>query len=38
MFAQIVRAFATKAKTVGENGIEDWAGVSPLTFVREFLT
>jgi hypothetical protein len=37
MFAQIVRAFAHKARTVqaGEHG---WGGVSPLQFVREFLT
>jgi hypothetical protein len=36
MFAQIVRAFAHKARTVqaGEHG---WGGVSPLQFVREFL-
>jgi hypothetical protein len=37
MFAQIVRAFAHKARSVqiGERG---WSGVSPLQFVREFLT
>jgi hypothetical protein len=36
MFAQIVRAFAHKARAVpgGEHG---WSGVSPLQFVREFL-
>lgn len=36
MFAQIVRAFAHKARAVpsGEHG---WTGVSPLQFVREFL-
>jgi hypothetical protein len=36
MFAQIVRAFAHKARAVpsGEHG---WNGVSPLQFVREFL-
>jgi hypothetical protein len=37
MFAQIVRAFAHKARTVqaGEHG---WNGIPPLQFVREFLT
>jgi hypothetical protein len=37
MFAQIVRAFAHKARAVqaGEHG---WTGISPLQFVREFLT
>jgi hypothetical protein len=37
MFAQIVRAFAVKAKSVGQNGDEQWAAVSPLAFVREFM-
>jgi hypothetical protein len=37
MFAQIVRAFAHKARAfqAGEHG---WTGLSPLQFVREFLT
>jgi hypothetical protein len=37
MFAQIVRAFAQKARTV-QAGEDRWGGVSPLQFVREFLT
>jgi hypothetical protein len=37
MFAQIARAFAMKARSVGQNGDERWAGVSPLGFVREFV-
>ena len=37
MFAQIVRAFALKARAVSGEGQERWAGVSPLTFVREFM-
>jgi hypothetical protein len=37
MFAQIVRAFAQKARAVSTNGDERWSGVSSLQFVREFL-
>jgi hypothetical protein len=37
MFAQIVRAFAVKARAVSSSSVEDWTGVSPLQFVREFL-
>jgi hypothetical protein len=37
MFAQIVRAFATKARAVDATGLERWATGSPLTFVREFM-
>ena len=38
MFAQIVRAFASKARAVSSKGAgEVWAGASPLQFVREFL-
>jgi hypothetical protein len=37
MFAQIVRAFSTKAQAVSADGEERWAGVSPLAFVREFM-
>jgi hypothetical protein len=37
MFAQIVRAFAVKARSVKAEGQERWAGVSPLAFVREFM-
>jgi hypothetical protein len=41
MFAQIVRAFALKARaatTAGQDAKQDrWAGVSPLAFVREFM-
>jgi hypothetical protein len=38
MFAQIVRAFSTKARSVQSTGQERWAGGSPLAFVREFLS
>jgi hypothetical protein len=38
MFAQIVRAFAVKARSVSANGHDRWAGVSPLAFVREFMS
>jgi hypothetical protein len=37
MFAQIVRAFAQKARAVPEGEVR-WSGVSPLQFVREFLS
>ena len=37
MFAQIVRAFALKARSVSGAGQDQWGGVSPLSFVREFL-
>jgi hypothetical protein len=37
MFAQIVRAFALKARSVSAEGQDRWAGVSPLAFVREFM-
>jgi hypothetical protein len=37
MFAQIVRAFALKARSVSGDGQDRWAGVSPLAFVREFM-
>ena len=37
MFAQIVRAFAQKARAVSTSGDERWSGVSSLQFVREFL-
>jgi hypothetical protein len=37
MFAQIVRAFAVKARSVKGDGQERWAGGSPLTFAREFM-
>jgi hypothetical protein len=36
MFAQIVRAFAHKARAA-TGGEDRWGGVSPLQFVREFL-
>jgi hypothetical protein len=36
MFAQIVRAFAQKARSVPPGEVR-WQGVSPLQFVREFL-
>ncbi len=36
MFAQIVRAFAQKARVAGP-GEAQWSGISPLQFVREFL-
>ncbi len=38
MFAQIVRAFATKARALGGSEEERWAGVSPIAFVREFMS
>jgi hypothetical protein len=37
MFAQIVRAFAVKARAVKSDGQERWVGGSPLTFAREFM-
>jgi hypothetical protein len=37
MFAQIVRAFAQKARAAREAGQERWLGGSPLTFAREFM-
>jgi hypothetical protein len=37
MFAQIVRAFALKARAVKPDGQERWLGGSPLTFAREFM-
>jgi hypothetical protein len=37
MFAQIVRAFALKARAVNNGGSERWVGDSPLAFVREFM-
>jgi hypothetical protein len=37
MFAQIVRAFALKARSVKTDGQERWLGGSPLTFAREFM-
>ena len=37
MFAQIVRAFGTKARSVDAGGQERWASGSPLSFVREFM-
>ncbi len=37
MFAQIVRAFALKARAVRVEGQERWLGGSPLTFAREFM-
>jgi hypothetical protein len=37
MFAQIVRAFAVKARAVRADGQERWLGGSPLTFAREFM-
>ncbi len=37
MFAQIVRAFVTKARSTDGAGVEQWAGSSPLSFVREFM-
>jgi hypothetical protein len=37
MFAQIVRAFAVKARAVRVDGHERWLGGSPLTFAREFV-
>ena len=38
MFAQIVRAFAVKARSVTAEGQDRWVGVSPLAFVREFMS
>jgi hypothetical protein len=38
MFAQIVRAFALKARSVDAAGQDRWAGGSPLAFVREFMS
>ncbi len=37
MFAQIVRAFAVKARAVRVEGQERWLGGSPLLFAREFM-
>jgi hypothetical protein len=37
MFAQIVRAFAVKARAVRVEGQERWLGGSPLTFAGEFM-
>jgi hypothetical protein len=37
MFAQIVRAFAIKASSVTDTGQDQWGGVSPIAFVREFM-
>jgi len=37
MFAQIVRAFAVKARSVDRSRDEQWGGGSPLGFVREFV-
>jgi hypothetical protein len=37
MFAQIVRAFAVKARSVTGDAQDRWADVSPLAFVREFM-
>jgi hypothetical protein len=38
MFAQIVRAFAMKARSVDASGQEQWGGATPLGFVREFMS
>jgi hypothetical protein len=38
MFAQIVRAFALKARSVDASEQERWAGSAPLGFVREFMS
>jgi hypothetical protein len=38
MFAQIVRAFALKARAVTVTGDERWSGASSFQFVREFLS
>jgi hypothetical protein len=38
MFAQIVRAFSLKARAVDADGDNRWTGVSPLAFVREFMS
>jgi hypothetical protein len=37
MFSQIVRAFADKIRCTSSEGLDGWAGGSPLSFVREFL-
>jgi len=37
MFAQIVRAFALKARSLGPEPQNAWMGGSPLTFIREFM-
>jgi hypothetical protein len=37
MFAQIVRAFATKARSATANEPDAWVSRSPLVFVREFM-
>jgi hypothetical protein len=37
MFAQIVRAFAVKARSVEVGGTQLWVEGSPLAFIREFL-
>jgi hypothetical protein len=37
MFAQIVRAFAVKARSANASGPERWVGGSPLAFVHEFM-
>ena len=37
MFAQIVRAFAQKARSVSPERQDGWAGGSPLAFIREFM-
>jgi hypothetical protein len=37
MFAQIVRAFAQKARSVLPEGQNPWAGGSPLAFIHEFM-
>jgi hypothetical protein len=38
MFAEVVRAFVTKARSGASARTEDWNGDSPLDFVREFVT
>ncbi len=37
MFAQILRAFTVKARSLTASNQDGWAGESPLAFVREFL-
>jgi hypothetical protein len=37
MFAQIVRAFAVKARAAHADQQDRWGGMSPLAFVREFM-
>lgn len=37
MFAQIVRAFAVKARAANAGQQDRWGGMSPLAFVREFM-